>query len=48
MDDLLCKETFNFDMFKTSSKYSMYYNDKYYGDIIVKYIKKNYFLKIMI
>ena len=45
MDDLLCKETFNFDMFKTSSKYSMYYNDKYYGDIIVKYIKKKLFLK---
>jgi len=39
MDDLLCKETFNFEISSTSN------NHKYYSNIIIEYIKKNLFLK---
>ena len=42
MDDLLCTETLNFELSTTDSTYN---NGKYYGDIIVKYIKKYLYLK---
>tara|TARA_B100001123_G_scaffold276742_1_gene307808 strand:- start:1887 stop:2471 length:585 start_codon:yes stop_codon:yes gene_type:complete len=42
MDDLLCKETLEFDIPKNFKTYN---DGKYYGDIIIKFIKKYLFLE---
>ncbi len=40
-DDLICRKTNDDDIFERS----VIYNDQYYGEIIIKYIKKHLFLK---